>query len=118
VVTWYGPGYYEQPLYCSRSYTQGTPPWIAIDVEKFGQGWECGDTVVVFFESGETLTLLVLDAGPFSHYYIEDFGPHTPIVGDIPEPFWPLSKNTFSAAATIINRSLQARQWIEMEIGE
>lgn len=103
VATWYGPGFYGQPLYCGGFYQVGTPPWAAVDPGVFQEGWECGDELLVRYEDGTDLILRLSDAGPLSNFYIEDFGPDTPIVLDIPKPFWAPPVSIWSAPVRVVN---------------
>lgn len=112
VATWYGPGYYYQPLYCGGFYEPGTPPWAAVDVGMFQEGWECGDELQITFEDGTELTLRLMDTGPLSNYYIEDFGPDTPIVIDIPEPFWAFP-GSYAAPVRVVNKRIVRRALLE-----
>lgn len=80
------------PLYCDQFVTDRrlvydrnlTEDWAAFDVSWYGKYVDCGDLVLLVFE-GETLTVRAWDAGRFSRYYVEDWGPDKPILVDLPE---------------------------------
>jgi len=83
--------------------------WIALPVELYDDGgWECGDLLYVHGEWGGFLAR-ALDAGPLSQYYVEQWGAHTPIVGDIPAHLAPFEG--LSALGSIINLSLLERTY-------
>lgn len=108
--TWGG-----NPLYCARPgnqmyYEQGRDPWVAVPVELYSQGWQCGDVVQIDFESGERINARAFDAGPLSDFYIWSF-PDLPIVADVPQYFWPYDDWRISAHASITNVSLLARNY-------
>jgi hypothetical protein len=114
VATWYA-GPLDDPLFCdcgqspSLLYTRKTKPWIAMDLYYYNSGWECGDEIWVYFGNHPRLKLALYDAGPLLDYYIEDFGPDMPIVGDIPAHLWPYDFHTRSAPVRLVNHSLAKR---------
>jgi hypothetical protein len=77
-----------RPLYCPpHRYDQAAPPWIALEVQLYQSGQvKCGDPVIVDFDDGTRLELLALDAGPFAGLCAGT--PCSPIIGDVPEPYW------------------------------
>ena len=114
IFTWYGPGFYDQPLACDTCYTeyafnQGMPPFIAVDPSLFATGWQCGDLVKITFDDGQQLDAYILDTGPLSRYYIEDHGPDVPIIADISEYAWPYDLGIRSATGQMQNVSLEQR---------
>lgn len=116
-LTWYGPGFYGEPLRCSTPgnpmyYTGDADSWIAVDDELFVQGWQCGDRVKVTFADGKQAELLLLDSGYLHRYYIEDYGPEIRIIGDLPRGAWPYS--TLSTTGQILNLSLAKREFEKM----
>jgi len=64
-------------------------PWVALNVSGYGTDWECGDWVLVLFDSGESLLARAMDAGPFDGYYVEQWGADRPIVVDVPLHLFP-----------------------------
>lgn len=113
VATWYQGEFEGQPLYCGGYYHQDTTPWVAMDPYYYEHGWECGDELVVYI-GGHKRRFTLLDAGPLSRYYIEDFGPDVPIIVDVPGLYWPLDEAR-SARALVINTSL-AKRLLEKEV--
>lgn len=113
IATMYNTQWEGNPLYCDRadndlSYCESAEPWIAIPVELYAQGWQCGDVVIVTFSNtGEQIRFKAYDAGPLSDYYIEDY-PDLPIIADVPEYYWPFPGD-ISTRATVFNASLAAR---------
>lgn len=114
VMTVYGPGFWGNHLYCSTpenvlTYDIKTVPWVAIDVKLFREEWvQCGDEILIWFENGETLKALALDAGPLYKYKIDG----VPIVADIPvhlAPFWGLSARGQMVNVTTLKRELEKR---------
>ena len=59
--------------------------WIAIPVELYAAGWNCGDWVVVHYGSTYCFAR-AYDAGPLSDYCVMQLdGTCLPIVADVPE---------------------------------
>ena len=111
VLTWYAISS-GAPLYCdthANDLTVGavTEMWVAIPVELYSQGWQCGDWLVVHY--GDVWTWArAYDAGPFGkHCVVQLDGACLPIVADVPQPFagW----DGLSVEGKIINVSLRGR---------
>ncbi len=117
VATWYGNPFIGEPLYCDCGlppphrlvYARSTEPWLAMDPYYYEHGWNCGDEIWVYFGNSLVLKTALYDAGPLSHYYIEDFGPEVPIVADIPGHLWPFELEVRSAPVRLVNHSLARR---------
>lgn len=101
-----GPLYAHRTLHYDYSHDL---PWCAVNVEAYLSGAVLpGDKLVVeFLEYDVVLYLEAWDAGPFTGYYIEDFGPDMPIIVDIPEHLWPL--DVMSARVRVTNISAVQR---------
>jgi len=88
-----------RPLYCDQFVTGRqlvydrnlTEDWAAFDLGWYEDGTvACGDKVRLFFpEDGTVLDVIAWDAGKFGKFYVEDWGPDSPIVVDLPEHLRP-----------------------------
>jgi len=112
ILTWYAL-VAGAPLYCDSSVndlTVGTVTemWIAIPVELYSQGWQCGDLIVVFHDDTYHYAR-AYDAGPFgSNCVMQVGGGCIPIIADIPGPF--VDWSGMSTNGKIINISAGARR--------
>jgi hypothetical protein len=105
-ITVYAGVYIGGPLYCGGTYDAATTPWIAIDVNQYDY-WHCGDRVLVLGDGWE-YEAVILDAGTFNGYYIEQWGSDVPIIADIPAIHSPFSG--LSAMGVVVNLSEMERQ--------
>ena len=109
VATWYGPGFYDQPLYCDRSgelhFAEHVQTFVAIDRRTMiRMGWSCFDTVMIdFYEHDTQIHAAILDSGPLDDYYVvQPDASYIQIVVDVSEYAWPISLDIQSAKVKII----------------
>lgn len=112
VATWYGPGFYGEPLACDRGqglrYEPSGVLWAAID-HAYMQHWQCGDRLRIDFNAGQAITVTLLDTGAFRQYYVEQWGADQPIVVDVSEYAWPFDLSVLSAPAQVTNLTHRER---------
>ena len=115
IATMYDSSWHGQPLYCDTRdndlvYNVEMVPWVAIPVEMYKEGWECGDIVYLSFDDIEQMfQYRAYDAGPLSDFYIQSY-PELDIIADVPIYHWPFSDGRISAHASMFNHSLFARR--------
>ena len=119
VATMYGGVEYEgNPLFCDTWDTElsfcveAEEAWIAIPVELYDQGWQCGDDVyVTFTDLGVTRKFKAYDAGYLSDYRTENY-PDLSIVADVPEYYWPSDEDVGTPTRVrVFNLSLYKRTY-------
>lgn len=112
MITVYAGQYVGQPLYCDRptmplTYTETTPPWVALDHSEFESGRvRCGDRIRVYGE-GWSLSARAWDAGTLYEYNVEG----TPIVADVPVFLAPFPG--LSSPGRVVNWTGELRRRIE-----
>lgn len=113
VATWYV-AVVGSALFCGGTYDPAEV-WIALPFGEYGQTWQCGDLVVLWFP-GETaaegilLTVRVRDTGPFgANCVMQVDGSCIRIGVDIPRQAFPLHPAR-SARVVITNISALARE--------
>ena len=110
VATWYAGAYVDQPLYCGGVYTDTTAPWIALPSQDYGDTWQCGDLVALWFvDQGELLLAHAMDAGPFGDHCIALADGCAPIVADVPLHLWP-GGDALSSPVEMVNVTGMARK--------
>lgn len=107
VATWYiGIG---QPLYCGGHYVAGAEPWIALPAREFGQSWQCGDLIAVWFVDAQQVVLVrAMDTGPFGAHCVVIDDQCAPIVADVPAHLWPVEGQ--SARVQVVNVTAACRE--------
>jgi len=109
VVTVYATVFIGQPLFCDTGqglvFSEDTEPWVALDVDLYGDWAHCGDKILIRGDGWE-LEALALDAGPLHEYWIEDW-PDLPIIADVPMHLAPFPG--LSAQVTMTNLDRQPR---------
>ena len=108
MATWYAGAYVDQPLFCGV-YTDTAAPWIALPSQDYGDAWQCGDLVALWFVDEQQLLLAhAMDAGPFGDHCIASGDECAPIVADVPLHLWPAG-DALSAPVELTNITRLAR---------
>jgi len=109
VATWYAGVYVGQPRICGGTYDATAGPWVALPAREFGQSWQCGDLVALWFVDEQQVVMArALDAGPFGAHCVVIDGQCVDIVVDVPRHLWPV--DGLSAQVQVVNVTAACRE--------